>query len=77
MNNKLTNIKTILDFAKGVKPQISCSRVFQFVKGKITMTDKKVTPFADEDLNIFVVTTKEEKETIDNLTDEELEKLCK
>lgn len=77
MSNKHTNIRTILDFAKGVKPQTTCSRVFQFVNGKITMTDKKVTPFGEEDLNLFVVTTKEEKETIDNLTDEEFDQLCK
>lgn len=77
MSNKQTNIRTILDFAKGVKLKTTCSRVFQFVNGKLKMTNKTFTPHGAEDLNIFVVTTKEEKEIIDNLTEEETEKLCK
>lgn len=77
MNNKLSNIRTILDFAKGVKPKTTCSRVFQFVNGKLKMTNKTFSPHGAEDLNIFVVTTKEEKKIIDNLTDDEEEELCK
>jgi hypothetical protein len=77
MNNKLSNIRTILDFAKGVKPKTTCSRVFQFVNGKLKMTNKTFTPHGAEDLHIFVVTTEEEKNIIDNLTEEEEEELCK
>ncbi len=77
MSNKITNIRTILDFAKGVKPKTTCSRFFQFVKGKLKMTNETFTTHGTEDLNFFVVTTKEEKNIVDNLTDEELEKLCR
>lgn len=77
MKDKLSNIRTILDFAKGVKPKTTCSRVFQFVNGKLKMINKTFTQYGKEDLHIFVVTTEEEKNIIDNLTDEEEEKLCK
>lgn len=77
MSNKLLNIRTILDFAKGVKPKTTCSRVFQFVNGKLKMINKTFTQFGTEDLHIFVVTTKEEKNIVDNLSDEDFEKLCK
>lgn len=77
MSNKLSNIRTILDFAKGVKPKTTCSRVFQFVNGKLKMINKTFTQFGTEDLHIFVVTTKEEKNIVDNLSDEDFEKLCK
>lgn len=77
MSNKITNIRTILDFAKGVKPKKACFRVFQFVEGKLKMTNETFPPHGTDDVHCFVVTTKEEKNIVDNLTDEELEKLCR
>lgn len=77
MSNKITNIRTILDFAKGVKPKKTCLRVFQFVKGKLKMTNETFSPHGTDDVHCFVVTTKEEKNIVDNLTDEEVEKLCR
>lgn len=75
--SKGEDIKIILQVAKGEKPQKTCSRVFQFINGKLKMINKSFIKNGEEDLNIFVVTTKEEKEIIDNLTEEETEKLCK
>ena len=69
--SKGEDIKIILQVAKGEKPQKTCSRVFQFINGKLKMINKSFIKNGEEDLKISVVTTKEEKEIIDNLTEEE------
>lgn len=70
MNDKRTNIKRILEVAQGITPKTAKYRLFQFVDGKPQIVEEHKIPFADNDLNICIVTTREESEYIDRLNKE-------
>lgn len=67
MGNKLMNIKRILEVAQGIKPTMAMYRLFYFVDGKMKIKEERKLPYAKNDLNICIVTTREEREYVDRL----------
>lgn len=70
MGNKRTNIKRILEVAQGITPKTAMCRVYHFVDGKPQIMQENKMPFADNDLNICIVTTREEREYLESLNNE-------
>ena len=64
------NIKRILEVAQGIPPKTAMYRVFHFVDGKPQIMQEHKVPHATQDMEIYVVTTREEREYVESLNNE-------